>query len=82
MRRITMAFMATVAVVVLLFSYRTSTAGPPRGGGTVIATGAAPEEWWIPGNLHPSPPGSRRPPGASPSTDPPCRPGGDPCRSK
>ncbi|GAA1833788.1 FMN-binding protein [Luedemannella flava] len=43
MRRITMAFMATVAVVVLLFSYRTSTAGPPRGGGTVIATGAAPE---------------------------------------
>jgi uncharacterized protein with FMN-binding domain len=41
MRRITMAFMATVAVVVLLFSYRTSTSGP-RTGSSVVA-GAAPE---------------------------------------
>ena len=41
MRRITMAFMATVAVVVLLFSYRTSTSGP-RTGSSAVA-GAAPE---------------------------------------
>jgi uncharacterized protein with FMN-binding domain len=38
MRRITMVFMATVAMVVLLFSYRTSTSGPRTS--TVVTTGA------------------------------------------
>lgn len=40
MRRITMWFAVTVAVVVLLFSYRTSTGGPRAG--TVLAGPAAP----------------------------------------
>jgi uncharacterized protein with FMN-binding domain len=41
MRRITMWFLATVVVVVLLFSYRTSTMGP-AGSGPAAAGGNAP----------------------------------------
>ena len=40
MRRITFALMSTLAVLVLLFSYRTSTSGPAT---TTAAAGAAPE---------------------------------------
>ncbi|GAA1382468.1 FMN-binding protein [Catellatospora chokoriensis] len=40
MRRITMAIMTTIAALVLLFSYRTSTSGPATGSATVA--GAAP----------------------------------------
>lgn len=40
MRRITLAFMATLATLVLLFSYRTSTSGPRVGTSTIA--GAAP----------------------------------------
>jgi uncharacterized protein with FMN-binding domain len=39
MRRITIAIMTTIAALVLLFSYRTSTAGP---GGKPVIAGAAP----------------------------------------
>ncbi|MDT4988329.1 MAG: hypothetical protein QOI74_2423 [Micromonosporaceae bacterium] len=40
MRKITMWFVSTVAAVVLLFSYRTSTMGPASAGGSTAAAGA------------------------------------------
>ena len=41
MRRILLALMSTLAVVVVLFSYRTSTADPASGAATTVATGPA-----------------------------------------
>lgn len=62
MRRITMAIMTTIAALVLLFSYRTSTSGPRTATSTVA--GAAPA-----GVV----PGQSAPGEASPSASPPAR---------
>ncbi|GII23009.1 FMN-binding protein [Planosporangium mesophilum] len=74
MRRITMWLVATVAVVVLLFSYRTSTMGPA--GPASAAEGGTAEGGTAPGIVSGSPGAAADPPGSGAGdTAPPTAPG-------